>query len=135
MASAIKDFLAGDISSCLQFLEQDLFIQDQLRDLLQEQFGRLTPLSHDKTIKLWDVRSGECLKTLKRDSSEVWAIATARDGRTLASGSADGAMALWEIETGERLRTMRTPRLYEGMNIMGVTGVTDAEKSTLKAGN
>jgi WD40 repeat protein len=65
----------------------------------------------------------------------VWAIATAPDGRTLASGSADGAIALWEIETGEGLRTMRTPRLYEGMNIMGVTGVTDAEKSTLKAGN
>ena len=28
---------------------------------------------------------------------------------------------------------MRSPRLYEGMNIMGVTGVTDAQKSTLKA--
>jgi hypothetical protein len=40
---------------------------------------------------------------------------------------------LWEMETGDRVKTMRSPRLYEGMNITGVTGLTDAQKSTLKA--
>jgi WD40 repeat protein len=89
--------------------------------------------SHDKTIKLWDVCSGECVKTIQNDSSEVWAIAISSDGKTIASGSANGAINLWEMETGECVGKMRSPRLYEGMNIAGVTGVTDAQKSTLKA--
>jgi hypothetical protein len=31
------------------------------------------------------------------------------------------------------LKTLRIDRPYEGMNITGVTGLTDAQKSTLKA--
>ncbi|MEG4215112.1 NB-ARC domain-containing protein [Microcoleus sp. Pol14C6] len=89
--------------------------------------------SHDKTIKLWDVRSGECVKTIQNYTSEVWAIAISPDGKTLASGSADGTINLWEMETGESVGNLRSPRLYEGMNIAGVTGLTDAQISTLKA--
>jgi hypothetical protein len=40
---------------------------------------------------------------------------------------------LWDVETGECLRTLRAERLYEGMNITGVTGLTEAQKATLKA--
>ncbi|MEG3989330.1 NB-ARC domain-containing protein [Microcoleus sp. S28C3] len=89
--------------------------------------------SHDKTIRLWDVCSGECVKMLQNDSSQIWAIAISLDGKTIASGSADGTIKLWEMETGECVKKMRSPRLYEGMNIIGVTGLTDAQKSTLKA--
>ncbi|MCC3404649.1 MAG: AAA family ATPase [Microcoleus sp. PH2017_10_PVI_O_A] len=89
--------------------------------------------SHDKTIKLWDVCSGECVKNIQNYTSEVWAIAISPDGKTIASGSADGAINLWEMETGECVKKMRSPRLYEGMNIAGVTGLTDAQISTLKA--
>jgi hypothetical protein len=31
------------------------------------------------------------------------------------------------------LKTLRSDRPYEGMNITGVTGITDAQKATLKA--
>jgi hypothetical protein len=51
VASAIADFFEGDISSFLQFLEQDSFIFDELRDLLQQQFQRLTHL--EKEIMYW----------------------------------------------------------------------------------
>jgi WD40 repeat protein len=54
------------------------------------------------------------------------------DGRTIASGSQDEAIALWDVSTGECKKTLKADRLYEGMNITGVTGLTEATKVTLK---
>ncbi|HEY9656859.1 MAG TPA: hypothetical protein V6C65_00240, partial [Allocoleopsis sp.] len=54
-------------------------------------------------------------------------------GRTLLSGSADETIRLWNVPTGECLKTLRVDRPYEGMNITGVTGITEAQKATLKA--
>ncbi|BAZ19410.1 WD-40 repeat-containing protein (plasmid) [Kalymmatonema gypsitolerans NIES-4073] len=96
--------------------------------------GRIVVSSSlDKTVRLWDVRSGQCLKILQEHQAQVWGIAFSPDGKTLASSSADGAIKLWQVETGECIRTMRSPRLYEGMNITGATGLTEAQKATLKA--
>ncbi len=49
------------------------------------------------------------------------------------TGSADGTAKLWEINSGECIQTLRSDRPYEGMNITGVTGITEAQKTTLKA--
>jgi hypothetical protein len=38
---------------------------------------------------------------------------------------------LWDIKTGECLKTL-SEKPYEGMNITGITGITEAEKATLK---
>jgi WD40 repeat protein len=56
-----------------------------------------------------------------------------QDRLTLVSSSFDETVKLWDVQTGECLKTMRSPRPYEGMNITGVTGLTDAQKGTLKA--
>lgn len=87
----------------------------------------------DKTIRLWDVRTGQCLKTLHGHTSWVWSVAISPDGEILASGSKDETIRLWDIKTGECQKTLRAPRPYEGMNITGVTGLTEAQKATLKA--
>ncbi|GAB4372533.1 MAG: NB-ARC domain-containing protein [Elainellaceae cyanobacterium] len=96
--------------------------------------------SLDKTIRLWDVESGQCLKVLTDHQTEVWSVdfaihaaTPAKHGELLASGGSDGAIKLWHVETGKCLRTLRSPRLYEGMNISGTTGLTEAQKMTLKA--
>ncbi|MBD1995682.1 AAA family ATPase [Leptolyngbya sp. FACHB-541] len=88
--------------------------------------------SLDKTVRLWDAESGECVQVLTHQT-EVWSVAFSADGEVLASGSSDGAIKLWQVETGECLQTLRSPRLYEGMNISGTTGLTEAQKATLKA--
>ncbi|MEG4942741.1 hypothetical protein [Microcoleus sp. F4-D5] len=40
---------------------------------------------------------------------------------------------MWDVATGGCIRTLMGDRLYEGMNIQEVTGLTNAQKSTLRA--
>jgi WD40 repeat protein len=51
----------------------------------------------------------------------------------LASGGADETIRLWNVQTGACLQTFRAADPYRGMNITGVTGITAAQRSTLKA--
>ena len=88
--------------------------------------------SSDHLVRLWDIRSGECLNTLQGHTNPVLSVAFSPDGKTLASGSSDGTIKLWDVKTGECLITV-TDRPYEGMNITGVTGISEVEKASLKA--
>ena len=88
--------------------------------------------SQDYTVKLWDRKTGACLKTLQGHTSWVRSVVWIGDGQ-VASGSADETIKLWHVQTGECLKTIRSDRPYEGMNIVGVTGITEAQRSTLKA--
>lgn len=60
-------------------------------------------------------------------------VAFSSDSYILASGSADESIKLWEVQTGACLKTLRLPRPYEGMNISGVTGLTETQKASLRA--
>jgi len=55
--------------------------------------------SKDKTIKLWNLRTGELIRTL-RDSTEVFGVAVSLDGQTLASGGQGKVVQFWDLQTG-----------------------------------
>jgi WD40 repeat protein len=55
------------------------------------------------------------------------------DGRTLASCGDDGAVHLWDLQSGEYLRALRRDRPYERLDISGVKGLTQGQKTTLRA--
>jgi WD40 repeat protein len=54
-----------------------------------------------KTIKIWDMVTGECLKTLQGHTNDVLSVTISPDNKTLASASNDQTVRLWNIETGE----------------------------------
>ena len=87
---------------------------------------------HDGTVRVWDVSSAACLKTLHRHPGRIWAVVFSPDGSMVMSGSEDRTIICWSVRTGECVNMVRN-RLYEGMNITGITGLTDAQKATLRA--
>lgn len=94
--------------------------------------------SADHTIKLWNWQTGKCIKTLAGHSNRVWSVAfgwldAATPQQILASGSEDETIRVWDLEQGKCLQILQGPRPYQGTNIAGVTGLTEAQKSTLKA--
>jgi WD40 repeat protein len=64
--------------------------------------------SSDKSIRLWDPRTGKQALKLEGHEAGVTSIAFLSDG-TLASGSKDGTVRMWEISTGKLIRRMATP--------------------------
>ncbi|NCQ94376.1 MAG: hypothetical protein GPJ13_04130, partial [Microcystis aeruginosa W11-06] len=63
--------------------------------------------SRDKTIKLWNVETGQEIRTLKGHDDYVRSINFSPDGKTLVSGSADNTIKLWNVETGQEIRTLK----------------------------
>jgi len=62
--------------------------------------------SDDKTIRLWDAETGQCLRTLTGHGDGVWCVAFDPTGRTLASASDDQAVKLWDAASGGLLRSL-----------------------------
>ncbi|GAA5863075.1 hypothetical protein JCM3774_001413 [Rhodotorula dairenensis] len=54
--------------------------------------------SADKTLKLWDYRTGTCLRTLLGNRDIVHAVAVSRDGRIAISGSEDGTVRTFRLD-------------------------------------
>jgi WD40 repeat protein len=88
--------------------------------------------SFDYTIRLWNIKDNQANKILEGHTYIVRSVDFNSDGKTIASASEDGTIKLWDVKTGECIKTLRPPRPYEGMNITGVTGITEAQKASLK---
>ncbi len=60
--------------------------------------------SLDKTVRVWDAKSGETLRVLEGHTGAVATVSFSPDGIRLVSGSSDGSLRLWDVKTGEPLR-------------------------------
>lgn len=87
----------------------------------------------DNEICLWHIENGECFNVLRGHAHWIWSVAFSPGGEILASGSEDGTIKLWDVQAGKCLKTLRSDRPYERMNISGAQGLTEAQKSALKA--
>ncbi|RJP26021.1 MAG: tetratricopeptide repeat protein [Candidatus Abyssobacteria bacterium SURF_5] len=64
--------------------------------------------SKDRTLRLWDIIGGECLRTFKGEICNVNSLAYSSDGRFVLSGSEDKSVRLWDINSGQCLRTFKS---------------------------
>lgn len=67
----------------------------------------LSPVPTDNAVRLWDLATGEEVKTLKGHRSSVESAVFSPDGLTVASGGYDTTVKLWDVATGRELRTLR----------------------------
>ena len=64
---------------------------------------RLASGSRDKTVRLWDVETGACVRTLKGHGNWVLSVCFSPDGKQLASGSYGRTVQLCLIVKSECL--------------------------------
>ncbi|MEH2054397.1 WD40 repeat domain-containing protein, partial [Nostoc sp.] len=66
---------------------------------------QLASASADNTIKIWDVSSGQLLKTFTGHTDAVRSVAYSLDGQQLASASRDKTIKIWDVNSGQLLKT------------------------------
>jgi WD40 repeat protein len=70
-------------------------------------FGEGTTLfsgGFDKTVKLWNTETDECLATLTEHRRPVWSLAFDASKKRLASGDGNGLLVIWDVAQRTRHR-------------------------------
>ncbi|NJM21855.1 MAG: hypothetical protein HC907_25605 [Richelia sp. SM1_7_0] len=68
--------------------------------------------SSDRTVKIWDSQTGQCLKTFQGHNRPVLSVAFSSDGKTIASCGGHSMIKLWNVETGECFQTIQEKASY-----------------------
>ncbi len=61
----------------------------------------------DRSLRYWDLITGECLRTYKGHERAVRCVALSLDGRFALSGSDDRTLRYWDLATGACLLTLK----------------------------
>jgi WD40 repeat protein len=61
----------------------------------------------DWTLRVWNLESGACLRTLEGHRNSVFTVSVTPDGRRAVSGGADNTLRIWDLESGACLHTLK----------------------------
>jgi len=67
----------------------------------------LVSASSDRTLKVWNIDSGECVQTFEGHTNYVRSVQF--EDNKLVSGSADGTIRVWDMNTGTATGMFRSP--------------------------
>jgi WD40 repeat protein len=68
---------------------------------------RVVSGSYDKTLRVWDLESGQTLRTRQGHTKSVTAVALTPDGLCGVSCSGERNLRVWDLESSEPLRTLQ----------------------------
>lgn len=66
----------------------------------------------ERMVKLWDIRSGECIAALEGHTYPVLSLSFSPDGSRLVSGSGDTSLIIWDIENRSLVCQMKGHGFY-----------------------
>ncbi|MDY6936762.1 MAG: protein kinase [Cyanobacteriota bacterium] len=85
--------------------------------------------SLDKTVRIWNLETGEEIRKIEGHRSTINALSISRDSTSLASASDDDTVKIWNLETGKLLETLNE-------HLRDVTSVAfSADSKTLISGS
>ena len=100
------DVQTGDF--CTVFLDRDIIFTGAMTFSPD---GLTVAAGSDCTIRLWDVKTGDCRNMFEIDPlieaeeelfpEEIWSLLFSPDGQTIASVCDDYAIRLWDVKTGK----------------------------------
>lgn len=94
---------------------------------------RLASAGEDGFIHLWNIERPEQPELLTSFAHGTW-VRTAvflPDGEHLFSAGEGGKVKLWNLADSTQATTLTAPSPYEGLNITGITGITEAQRLNL----
>lgn len=62
--------------------------------------------SFDRTVRVWNRRTGALLHVLSGHTDAVRSVAVSRDGQFIVSASSDKTIKIWQLHTGKLLHTL-----------------------------
>ena len=63
--------------------------------------NQLISTGSDGLIKLWSIKSNECVGTFDEHDDKLWALCVSKDEMKFVSGGADGKLIVWKDVTEE----------------------------------
>jgi WD40 repeat protein len=92
--------------------------------------NRLISAGADRSINIWDVKTGRLTRTLHGHSEAVTSIALSPDEKTLVSGSVDRTIGVWDLEIGKLRHTLSGHSAWVCAIAIGSDGEKIASVST-----
>jgi len=63
--------------------------------------------SDDVLARVYDVKTGKLIATLRGHTGSLWGAALLPDGKQALTGSGDGSLRVWDVASGQQVRAFK----------------------------